>query len=161
MKINFTKNQYETLLKAVYLGNWVVNSANEEPDGNKFDKLEEYLFSFAKDFDLEHYAAFDEQDETYHPSLELEEDEEVDEYIQDYDDGIFWEKLIFNLARRDMENEYGEDAVEKMPDEERYVKEQSFADKYEKEFEKNGLKNLTIASGKLYLASKTTRLKDH
>ena len=50
MKINFTKKQYETLLKAVYLGNWMVSSTSDEPEGNQFDELEEYVFSFAKDF---------------------------------------------------------------------------------------------------------------
>ena len=148
MKINFTKKQYETLLKAVYLGNWVVNSTDDEPEGNQFDKLEEYIFSFAKDFGLEHYAVYDKQDKVYYPSQKLEEDEEVNEYIQNYDDDAFWDKLIFNLARRDMENEYGEEEIKKMSVEECLVKEQPFAEKYEKEFAKNGLKNLTISSVK-------------
>lgn len=148
MKINFTKKQYETLLKAVYLGNWVVNSTDDEPEGNQFDKLEEYIFSFAKGFGLEHYAVYDKQDKVYYPSQKLEEDEEVNEYIQNYDDDTFWDKLIFNLARRDMENEYGEEEIKKMSVEECLVKEQPFAEKYEKEFAKNGLKNLAISSGK-------------
>lgn len=48
-KITFTKEQYETLLKAVYMGNWRVSSTSEEPEKNFFDALGEYVFSFAKD----------------------------------------------------------------------------------------------------------------
>ena len=148
MKINFTKKQYETLLKAIYLGNWMANSIDEEPEENPFDELEEYAFSFAKDFDLEHYAAYVKENNTYYPSRQMEEDEEVNEYIQNYDDNTFWDKLIFNLSRRDMDNKYGEAAVEKMSEEECLLKEQPFAEKYEKEFAKNGLKNLTISNVK-------------
>lgn len=148
MEITFTKEQYETLLKAVYMGNWIVNSIDEETEENPFDALEEYVFSFAKDFGLERYAACVKENNTYYPSRQMEEDEEVDEYIQNYDDDIFWDKLIFNLSRRDVEKKYGEAAVEKMSDEELILKEKPFAEKYEKEFAKNGLKNLTISSGK-------------
>jgi len=118
MKITFTKEQYETLLKTVYMGNWIANSTSEEPEENPFDALEEYVFSFAKDFGLERYAAYVKENNTYYPSRQMEEDEEVEEYIQNYDDNTFWDKLIFNLSRRDVEKKYGEAAVEKMSDEE-------------------------------------------
>ena len=148
MKINFTKKQYETLLKAVYMGNWLANSTSEETEENPFDALEEYVFSFAKDFDLEHYAVYVKENNTYYPSRQMEEDEEVNEYIDRYDDYIFWDELIFDLARRDMEKKYGEEAIKKMSEEECLLKEQPFAEKYEKEFAKNGLKNLTISNVK-------------
>ncbi|MCX5815115.1 MAG: hypothetical protein NTX75_02585 [Proteobacteria bacterium] len=148
MKINFTKKQYETLLKMVYMANSMIDAVADESEDNEFTVMEEYIFSFAKHFGSEHYVAYDEKEKRYYPSERLEEDEEVNEYIQNYDDDTFWEKLIFNLSRRDMENKYGEATVEKMSDEECLVKEQPFAEKYEKEFGKNGLKNLTISSGK-------------
>ncbi|MCX5811916.1 MAG: hypothetical protein NT178_05145 [Proteobacteria bacterium] len=143
MKINFTKEQYKTLLKIVYMGNGIVNAVDESED-NEFTAMEEYIFSFAKNVGLEHLVEYDETEKIYYPSEKLEEDEEIIEYIQSYDDNIFWEKLIFNLARRDMENEYGRKPVEKMSEEESFVKGQPFAQKYEKEFSKNGLKNLKI-----------------
>ena len=145
MKINFTKKQYETLLKAVYFGNWMVSSTGNEPEGNQFDELEGYIFSFAKDFGLEQLAEYDETEKRYYPSEKLEEAEEMNEYIEHYDDYIFWDNLIFDLARRDMENEYGEEAIKKMSEVERFAKKQPFAEKYEKEFAENGLKNFTMS----------------
>jgi hypothetical protein len=147
MKINFTKKQYELLMKIVYMGNGMINTVADETEKNEFDEIEEYIFSFAKDFGFEEYVDYDKEEETYYPSQKLEEDEVVIDYIQRYDDNIFWDKLLFNLIRRDMVKEYGEDAVEKMPEDEYSKKEESFIEKYAKEFAKNGLKNLTIKNG--------------
>jgi hypothetical protein len=139
------KKQYETLLKAVYLGNWMVNSTDDEPEGNQFNELEEYICSFAKDFGLKEYVVYDERDKVYYPSRMLEEDEEVDEYIECYDDYTFWDNLTSSLAGRDMVNEYGEEAIKKMSDMERFTQKQPFVERYDDEFAKNGLKNLVIA----------------
>jgi len=144
MKINFTKEQYELLLKIVYMGNGMINSVADESEENEFDDLEGYIFSFAKDFDLGRYVEYDKEDKAYYPSQELEEDETVIDYIQRYDDNIFWDKLLFNLIRRDMAKEHGEDAVEKMSEDEYLLKEKPFVEKYVKEFGKNGLMSLTI-----------------
>jgi hypothetical protein len=144
MKIDFTKKQYESLLKVVYMGNEMVNSILDDSEENEFDEIEQYIFSFAKDFGLEASVEYDEKEETYYPSQQLEEDKAVVEYTHRYDDYTFWDKLIYNLARRDMVKECGEEKVAKMSNEETFVKEQSFAEKYEKEFTDYGLRNLIV-----------------
>ncbi len=146
MKIEFTKAQFESLLKLSYMGSEMVNSILDDSEENEFDDIEQYLMSFAKDFGLEACVEYDENEKVYYPSQKLEEDKAVVEYTHRYDDYTFWDKLIYNLARRDMVKEYGEDKVEKMSKEELFVKEQSFAEKYEKEFTDHGLKNLVIKS---------------
>jgi hypothetical protein len=145
VKINFTKEQYEVLLKTVYMGAGMVHSVEEEgAEENEFDALEQYLLSFAKEFGLERYADFDEEEKRYHPSGELEEDESVVECLHRYDDYTFWDKLVYNLAERDMIKKHGKSAVAKMSEEECLTKGQTFVQRYEKEFEKNGIGNLTI-----------------
>ena len=144
MKIDFTKEQFELLLKAVYLGNWMVKSTEEEPSETDFDAIEGYILSLAKKSGLEHYVEFDKEEGKYYPSKELEENPEVESLIQRYDDYTFWEKLIYNLARRDMDHKYGERAIAQMSPEEHLTKEQPFIEKYEKEFEAHGLRNLVI-----------------
>jgi hypothetical protein len=146
MKIDFTKAQFESLLKLVYMGSEMVNSILDDSEENEFDDIEQYTFSFAKDFGLEACVEYDDKEKIYYPSLKLEDDKSVVEYTHRYDDYTFWDKLIYNLARRDMVKEYGEDKVEKMSKEEIFIKEQSFAEKYEKEFTDHGLKNLMIKS---------------
>jgi hypothetical protein len=144
MKIDFTKEQFELLLKAVYLGNWMVKSTEEEPSETDFDAIEGYILSLAKKSGLENYAEFDEEEKKYYPSKELDENPEIESLIQRYDDYTFWEKLIYNLARRDMDHKYGERAIAQMSPEEHLTKEQPFIEKYEKEFEAHGLRNLVI-----------------
>ena len=146
MKIEFTKVQFESLLKLVYMGSEMVNSILDDSEENEFDDIEQYILSFAKGFDLEACVEYDEKEGVYYPSQKLEDDKAVVEYTHRYDDYTFWDKLIYNLARRDMVKEYGEDKVQKMSKEELFVKEQSFAEKYEKEFTDHGLKNLVIKS---------------
>ena len=144
MKIDLTKEQYELLVKAVYLGNWMVKSTGEESADSDFDMIESHILSFAKDFGMGQYADFDKEEERHCPSRELEDDAELDGYIQRYDDYTFWEKLIYNLARRDMERKYGERPIARMTPEDHLVKEQPFIEKYEKEFEENGLRNIVV-----------------
>ena len=144
MKIDFTKTQFESLLKLVYMGSEMVNSILDDSEENEFDEIEQYIFSFAKSFGLEACVEYDGKEKTYYPSQKLEEDKSVVEYTHRYDDYTFWDKLIYNLARRDMVKEHGEDKVQKMSKEETFIKEQTFAEKYEKEFTDNGLQNLVI-----------------
>jgi hypothetical protein len=144
MKIDLTKTQFESLLKLVYMGSEMVNSILDDSEENEFDEIEQHVFSFAKGFGLEACVEYDDKEQTYYPSQKLEEDKAVVEYTHRYDDYTFWDKLIYNLARRDLVKEYGEDKVQKMSKEETFIKEQSFAEKYEKEFTDHGLQNLVI-----------------
>jgi hypothetical protein len=144
MKINFTKKQYEDLVKLVYLGTWMVNAHRTDDRVEKYEDLEQYLLSFYKEFGMENFILFDEELKRFFPTKEFEEETDVEQYIDEYNNDIFWEELIDRLARRDFIREYGEENVLKMTWEERFEKEQPFIDKYDEEFEKNGIENLDI-----------------
>jgi len=148
MKIQFTKEQFETLLKAVYLGARTVNVYEDDIEGNEYLELQKYIFGFARDFGLEKYADYDEEQKVVWPSADLEEDEALNELIDRYDDFTFLDKLIYNLAGRDMLDKHGPKTLEKMSDQDFFKEEEAFAEKYRKEFAKNGIKNLTISRGK-------------
>jgi len=103
----------------------------------KFDELSSYIYLFAKDFWCDRYVHHNKDDNTYNPSIELEENEEVNNYIETYDsdkdDESFWEELIQALAERDMEEKN------------RNPKElETLAEFYDQEFVKNGVKNLRV-----------------
>jgi len=144
VKIEFKKDQFETLLRLAYLGNWVANAYDEDPEGNEFSKLLSYICGFAKDMGLEEMAEHDKEAGFSFPSAALEEDEQLNELIERYDDSVFIDKLIFNLAGKDMLEKYGEKKIATMTDEEFFKEEGSFMQKYQKEFSKNGIKNLTV-----------------
>lgn len=148
MEIKLTKEQYENLIKLVYLGNWMVNAIRSGAPGDerikKYDEIEQYIFSFAKDAGLEKYIEFDKEFNQFFPTREFEEDPELEQYRQDYDNEIFWQELADRLGSRDFLRQYGEETIKKMSQKERFLKEQEFIIKYEEEFEKNGLNNLEI-----------------
>ena len=144
IKIEFTKAQYENLIKLVYLGNWMINAIRTDDIVKKYDDVEQHIYSFAKDVGLDKYIEFDSELNKFFPTKELEEDEEMEKYREEYDDEIFWDEITDRLAGRDFIRKYGENAIKKMTRKERSEKEYPFIEKYEKEFAKYGIENLEI-----------------
>ncbi len=141
MDITLTKDQYENLMKLVYLGGWLVNSFRTEPI-KEFDDLQNHIYSYAKDAGLEKYVVFDEATGEYFPSDIL--DDSVDDYIEAYNEDNFWEDLVRSLGQRDFVRHYGRAAIEEMKSEELVKREDPFIQKYAKEFEQHGLRHLGL-----------------
>ena len=145
MEIKVTKKQYKDLMRLVYIGNWLVNAFRMEHEHiKKYNDIEQYIFSFAQEAGLKKYIEYVEKYGKFFPTRELEEDEEIIELIDEYENEIFWDELINRSALRDLINKYGEDTIKKMSLEERIKKKSPFIEKYEREFEENGIKNLII-----------------
>lgn len=136
MKIEITKEQYQTLLELVFMGNWVVNSMQETDaeQTKQYDHLEKLMFSKATEFELGELA----DDEGY-PSRKFEEESPVYDYIEEYDNHTFWDELTQRLAKRDLLRQYGKDGLCRMSAYERIAKEDELIDAYYELFEKEGL----------------------
>lgn len=145
MQIKLTKEQYKNLVKLVYLGNWMINAIRLEDEKiKKYDNVEQYIFSFAKDAGLEKYIEFDKKFNQFFPTREFEEGSDIEQYREEYEDEIFWDELIDRLARRDFIKKYGFKAVRKMDFRKRIEKEHPFIKKYTKEINKHGIERLEI-----------------
>jgi hypothetical protein len=143
MKIELTKKHFKTLLKMAYLGNWVVNSVKDAPDGD-FEETEQFVLSLAKDFGYEQYVGFDEEIKKHFPTEEFEEKTGISDMIGEYNMYTVWEELVLALSRRDLVREYGEDGVANMSEDELIEKEFPYMMTYEEEFRENGLSNLAV-----------------
>ncbi len=141
MNISLTPEQYRTLLLMVYLGNWMVN-AHKTDQEKVFSGLEHYIFSFAESFAVKGLVEWFEDDKAYYGTREL--DDLAEPYIADYDNETFWDELINRLADRDFLAQYGEDTIERMTQEERFIKREEFEERYEEEFEEHGLDRITF-----------------
>jgi hypothetical protein len=86
MTIDLTNDQYKTLLKLMYCGEWVFNSykTSEDKIYKETDKFEQYIFSFAKEFKLEKWIEFDSELGTYFPTAQMED--ALQKYIDKYDE---------------------------------------------------------------------------
>lgn len=145
MKINFTKEQFERLMKLVYLGNWMANAHRTDDIIKKYEELEHYIFSFAKDFGLEKYVDDEEaKDGKFYPTRYFEEETDVNKLHDEYDNDTFWDEIVDRLARRDFIRKYGIKAIQKMSLEQRIEKEYEFEKEYEKEIDKHGIERLEI-----------------
>jgi hypothetical protein len=142
MQIILTKEQYEKLMELVYLGNWVVNSYRADDRLDEFDRMAEHVLSFAPSSGYQDRVEFDEFEGRYFPSRKF--DEELQQYIDEYDDDVFWNTLIERLAERDLIRAHGEETVNRMEWDEYNQKIESLLKKYEKEIDDNGVENLEI-----------------
>ncbi|MCG8570031.1 MAG: hypothetical protein MJB14_07800 [Spirochaetes bacterium] len=141
MEIKFSEEQYKSLLKMIYLGEWMVNSYQDQPN-QEFFQLAQYIYSFTDKFNLQKLVEKDQEFNEYFPSAEMEES--IQEFIDDYDNENFWDEIIEKLAWRDMVEDHGEAAIKEMSINDLNEKRLPYLTKYAKEFEENGIKNLTI-----------------
>ena len=148
MKINITKKEYRLLLDVFSIATWVMNSHKFEPDPQSvpYDDLEQKFMAFAKDFGFKNLVEYDKKIEKYFHTPEYEDSESDMQFIDEFEDDSFWEKLVSNLAKRDLINEIGVEQFEKMESLDRFKKVNEIAKKYNDEFEKNGIKNLIIST---------------
>jgi hypothetical protein len=144
--IKLTPQQYEDLLKVVYLGNYLVNNYRPDQPVDRFDALESYLFSLAKEFGLPRAMDMDEETGEAYPSEEFSQAEDINLYLDDFIENTFWDELINRLTSRDLFRKYGQQIMESMPWEELKKKEEPVFQRYTEEIETYGMENLEIVN---------------
>ena len=135
MKINFTKKQYDTLIKLVQYGYWITSDMKKNEE---FSELEQYLSSFAKDFGMKGIE-FVEEYGIYDVSRELEE--EIHEVIDEYEEGVFLDKLAYHMARKEFAKE---SKLKEYNQEEAFLRVLELEEKYHQYIEENGLEHLKM-----------------
>ena len=135
MKINFTKSQYDTLIKLVQYGYWITSDSE---NNEKFSELEQYLNSHAKDFDVKGIEYVEEYG-IYDLSRELEG--EIHEVIDKYEEGVFLDKLAYHMARKEFAKE---SQLKEYNQEEAFLRVLELEEKYHLYIEENGLEHLKI-----------------
>ena len=143
MKIEFTKEQFESLITLSLTGNIIINSYRDEDEViSKYDDLVGYILSCSKEFGLSGMVSFDKENSEFFPSEETQES--VIDFIEEYDSNTFTNDLIESLALRDMIEKYDESEVENMSDEEFEKKKSQFDKIYADEIIENGVNNLYL-----------------
>jgi hypothetical protein len=142
MEIKLTKDELETLVKLVYLGNWMANSWRTDDRIAAFDELQASLLETARTAGFRELVDQDEETGKPVPSAAL--DAALQDALDFYDDNTFWDQLIYRMADRDFLHRYGEEAADELDTEEGMKKEAPFLERYEKEFYANGLDRLEI-----------------
>ncbi|MGI6588945.1 MAG: hypothetical protein ACOX2N_09355 [Peptococcia bacterium] len=143
MKINFTKKEYCILVEMISVANWIILNEAKKEDDNQYERLEQKLLSFAKNFGFEENVIYDRELGKYFTTADFEENKTL-KHIEKYEDGFFWDELSYRLAVRDLWEEFGEEKIRQMDIDERFGRICRAEEKYNEEFENNGLENLKI-----------------
>lgn len=144
--LRLSVSEYEQLLKTVYLGNWLLTSRQPGRDRD-IEKLESRIFSYASSAGLGKYADYDRETEMFFSADALHEAPEINAAIFDYDDETFWEELSDRLAERELA-----DKAAGLEGKERFAALWDAADRYEYEFEENGIENIFVVKNPLLKA---------
>lgn len=143
MTIKITKEEFKALLGLVYAGNTVVNGLRSYEERIKeYSDIEQKIFSLADEFGLNDVVVYDEDFKEYMPTRAYE-GSKINDYVDEYDDAVFWEELIVRLARRD--------ALNVLADEEPDMSKEKLAklqieleDKYEEILSEGGFSDLKL-----------------
>ncbi len=142
MNLDFNKEEFESLIKMVYLGNWMINANKEEGSVEKYNLVQDKVFSKAQELNLS--GVIEEHENKFSLSEEFKEKAGVNKIHDEYDEDTFWGELVDRLAMKEFSKKYSEDEISKMSIEERISKSAEFFEKYEKEIEDNGLDNINL-----------------
>jgi hypothetical protein len=144
MEISLSRQQFETLLKTVYLGAWMISAHRERENViGEFEELERHLWTLAHRAGFRDLVEVDPTLLKVFPTYEFAE--ALDPFIDEYDDEAFWDGLVDRLADRDLAEAYGDDIM-RMDRDERFTRLQRFVDKYETEVEEHGVDRMRIVA---------------
>lgn len=145
MHLELTPQQYETLLKLAYLGDWMINGIRTEDERiPEYADVMQRLLAWAQETQCGSFVEFDKKANKFFPTAELEEHEEIKVLREAYDDEIFWDELINKLSLRDfMEAQKVASLASSLPYDAAKMR-SDIIKKYVDEFEKNGIKNLKV-----------------
>ena len=122
MEIKCTKEEFKVLLDLVYAGNLLINGMREVDER------------------IAPHAELDEEFKEYMPTRAYE-NSEINDYIDAYEDKVFWEELVVRMARRQALNELGDENPD-MTNAELRNRQIELEEYYEDEFIENGIYHL-------------------
>lgn len=144
MNINMTKEEYRVLLDMICISDWILDAFSK--DGRRFPDhhaLKIKLFSLFKEMEAEAQIEYDAEMNDFFETEGYTAEIQA-QFIEPFEQAIFWDELTHRLAKRDLLNEVGLEAYRKMDAMERYKRLSALEDQYEKEFQQNGLDKLVI-----------------
>ncbi|MFG6149587.1 hypothetical protein [Halobacillus sp. B23F22_1] len=109
INLELDEKQYQTLVEAVFLGTWMVNSTKLELDEN-FEEIRELVLSKYKEAGLEDKISFQEAFEV-HDLQAAYERQLFEKYVDEYEEFSFWDMLIEKMSEKRLKEEYGDISV--------------------------------------------------
>lgn len=145
LNIEFTRGQFEDVVRCVYLAHWMINGIRPEDEKvRRYEDLEQYVYALAYKHGYPDLVEFLKERNIFFFKDEFSENNEADGYRREYDDEMFWTELIQRLTTRDLIEQYGAESLSAMSSREEVERKQPLLRKYIDELEKNGVQNLKM-----------------
>jgi hypothetical protein len=141
MKIDFSKQQYELLIKLIEYGMWVVDSENPDSPNEEYREVEQTILAYSKDFQSGNII-HNEEHNLLEPAPVLQN--HIFQVLDSYEDMVFWDKFVYYMARKDIE-------IENLThdyNEEQYMERlMELEEQYHQHFESHGVAKVKIDEG--------------
>ena len=150
MKIDINKEEYRNLIDMLYIADWVMTSHKSEndPEMDKYQQLRNKFYALAEKMGMEKLIELDTELNNYYETAEFEDESACHQIIDEYDNEVFWDRLIEEMTMRDLHAEVDVRKIKEKDSDVYFNRYAAIENKYIKEFEKNGLENLTIKAAK-------------
>lgn len=106
IRLNFSGEEFEQLLKLVHLGEWMANAHKEGNGTIDFEDAEQIIYATAFDHGFDDMVEYNKEIDGFVPSVEFEN--EMQPYIDEYDEKTFAEEVIAVNIQKELEAEYGD-----------------------------------------------------
>lgn len=146
MKIDITKQEYRVLIDILEMADWVMNAHAiwQKEETAIYSSLMQKIYAYAKEMGCGDIIYYDDNEGSYFTTKEYEEEGMQRQFIEAFEEDSFWDELSHRLAFRDLVQQEGEEAIERMDFMERATKLTEFLSWYEEEFNENGLGNVRL-----------------
>lgn len=147
MKINITKKEYRLLIDLLYLGDWMITAHlihSEDDKHKKYEDLRTKMFSYYKEMGASDIIEYSKDPEGYFELGGYDKEMHAN-FVDPYNESVFWEKLINALSARDLVRSIGEEAYRAMDVMGRIKMLEEYRQKYMNEFADRGIDNLMLA----------------
>ncbi|MFQ3543718.1 hypothetical protein Q7A53_06505 [Halobacillus rhizosphaerae] len=143
IKLTFTEEQYKKLVETIFLGSWMLNSTRLEDLDEEAEEIRELVLSRYKEANLEDKVVYQEEMEIHDLTIDYES-ELLDQYIEEYDEFSFWDKLVEKLTEKEMVQTFGADVVSAPLTDEMLKTQLELEEKIGQELEEKGITNLHL-----------------
>ena len=148
MKIEFSKEEYKTLVDSLFIADWVLHSQyliDEMPEETKrFKEFEQKIYKLAEKFGFLDLIETSETKTGIEYCANRKFEEQNQKFIEKFEDFSFWEELLDKLSDRDVLNSISKEENEEMGVLEYWKLKAPFEEKYATELSECGIERLHI-----------------
>jgi hypothetical protein len=134
----FTKDEWEMLIKYIYIGHFISTVHQENYNQNDQNLLDKIYDNALLVNGIDDFGMTKRKDVVLKDEIRTMCETIVHEFVEQE----FWDMLIEKMANRDLENRLGKFFIEEMDNKDYFMEIEKEKMKYQDEIEKNGIKNI-------------------